>query len=294
MQPATVSFAGNDIARPLVVALHSWSFDHSRHYEEYMRLCADYGWNCIFPKFRGPNWTPEALGSEFTIADILAAVEYMKREANIAPDRIFLVGGSGGGHAALLFAARLDDVFAAASAGCPITDIAAWHRQKKFQYWEHIEKACGGDPQTDSEAMKQATRRSPLTWLKQARHIPIDIQTGIHDGHKDQSVPISHSLYAFNVLADDADRISETDIAHMTETEEIPRHLQADFNDPSFGATGIHFQRTSRNARITVLEGGHMMNVSASFSWFSAQRKGQNAVWESNPASEGKSAPITQ
>jgi len=84
----------------------------------------------------------------------------------------------------------------------PISDLAKWHEQglaRKHGYHASIERCCGGPPgmpKTDAEYRA----RSPLFVLDQAKGLPIDINAGIHDGHKG-SVPISHSLNAFNVLA---------------------------------------------------------------------------------------------
>ena len=63
---------------------------------------------------------------------------------------IYIIGGSGGGHAALLLAARYPELWTAVSAWCPISDIAAWHKQcqdRALRYAKDIEQICGGDPQ---------------------------------------------------------------------------------------------------------------------------------------------------
>jgi hypothetical protein len=50
-------------------------------------------------------------------------------------------------------------------------------------------------------AAKEWRKRSPLAYFESARGVPIAINHGIHDGHGDNSVPISQSLRAFNQLA---------------------------------------------------------------------------------------------
>ncbi|MBO5959154.1 MAG: prolyl oligopeptidase family serine peptidase, partial [Lentisphaeria bacterium] len=166
LQPAIFQAAVSPEPRPLVVALHTWSFDHTQFNEAYGKLCRKYDFHLIHPKFRGPNWQRNACGSDLVVSDLEDAVAYMKKTVNVDEKRIYLVGGSGGGHCSLLMAGRRPDLWTAVSAWCPISDIAAWHKECKggpcFRYAEHIESACGGDPATDEAAALDAKKRSPL------------------------------------------------------------------------------------------------------------------------------------
>ena len=135
---------------PLLVGLHTWSggYDQAGGSAVFARWCQQEGWAFIHPHFRGPNWTKEAMGSDLVVADILAAVEFAKKTTGIDENRIYCIGVSGGGHAALLMAGRSPDVWAGISAWCGISDIAAWHREcsshRRFRkYAGHIEKALG-------------------------------------------------------------------------------------------------------------------------------------------------------
>jgi hypothetical protein len=67
--------------------------------------------------------------------------------------------------------------------------------------------------------------------LSQAGSILIDIHAGIHDGHGKNSVPISHSLSAFNLLAGPEDRIAAEDIRKMEDAREVPKSLRFAGND---------------------------------------------------------------
>ena len=122
-------------------------------------------------------------------------------------------------------------------------------------------------------------RRSPVTWLEKARHIPIDIAAGIHDGHTG-SVPVSQSLEAFNLLADPDDQLAETDINIITSERSIPAHLQSEGGGLLLNKIKIHFQRQSGNARITIFEGGHRGMDGVALPWLALQRKGKPAVWQ--------------
>ena len=56
--------------RPLLLALHTWSYDFTQDTgDEYFARALKYDWNCIFPNFRGPNRTPEACGSPAALAE---------------------------------------------------------------------------------------------------------------------------------------------------------------------------------------------------------------------------------
>ncbi len=92
----------------------------------------------------------------------------MKDLYSVDTDRVYLVGVSGGGHAALLMAGRSPEVWAGVSAWCGISDIAKWWRQTKdagLDYCEQIEASCGGSPDDTSEVMQECRNRSPLTYL---------------------------------------------------------------------------------------------------------------------------------
>ena len=61
-------------------------------------------------------------------------------------------------------------------------------------------------------------QRSPLTHLHRAASLPLDIAAGVHDGHKG-SVPIRHSLDAFNVIA----KANQVAVITDEEIEQISR-----------------------------------------------------------------------
>ena len=288
MQEAKFFQASGSEPRPLVVCLHTWSGDHRQtSFKNYARLARIGNWHMIFPKFRGPNWLPEGCGSEMVVSDLEDAVAYVKSIAPVDPARVYLTGGSGGGHCSLLMAGRRPDLWAAVSSWCPISDIARWHvesRMRKSAYADHIEAACGGNPSESPAALQEARRRSPLTWLTNAAGVvTIDIGTGIHDGHTG-SVPVGQAIRAYNVLAAPEDRISEEDIAFIEEKEQIPAHLAAQADDPAYGQHKVHLRRQSRSVRLTLFEGGHDMVTEAAFEWLGRQRIGRTPDWSPGKA----------
>ena len=272
--------------RPLVVALHTWSYDHNHCSEAYCAAAEEWDWHFIYPEFRGPNWNVEGCGSDAVVSDLEDAVRYMKSFCDVDPDRIYLTGGSGGGHCSLLLAGRRPDLWTAVSSWCPISDVAAWHAQCKEtphkHYAEHIEKSCGGDPALSEEASFQCKLRSPLTWLANARAagLTVDISTGIHDGHTG-SVPISQALNAFNILADEKERFTAKEIDFMVKEEKIFPGFEYKDADPAFDeAHPVLLRRQSATARITLFEGGHNIFPASAFEWLSRQVKGKAPDWE--------------
>ena len=131
MQPALVCPAEGTEKRPLAVCLHTWSYGIDHTYEQFLERCRERNWHFVFPLFRGPNHQPEACGSDLVVSDLACAVTYMRETYPVDEERIYLIGGSGGGHASLLMAGRCPELFTAVSAWCPISDIAAWFVQSR-------------------------------------------------------------------------------------------------------------------------------------------------------------------
>ena len=265
-------------AVPLLVFLHSWSGGFEQG-PPWIAQAKKLGWVLVAPDFRGPNSRPEACASDLASQDIIDAVEYAKAHARIDTNRIYLVGGSGGGHMSLVMAARVPGLWAGVSAWVPISDLTAWHAEssaRKNNYAKMIEQCCGGKPGPATEA--EYRHRSPLFHLAAAKGVPLDINTGIHDGHTG-SVPVSHSLLAFNVLAAPDKQVSVADIDFMVREQKIPAALATETQIDPERQKATLFRRASGNARVTVFEGGHDSEPSAALEWLSRQRKGQPADW---------------
>ena len=282
---------------PLIVGLHTWSGDY-RQLDHYASVCKEArrrGWAFVGPNFRGPNNTPAACGGDLAVQDIVDAVNYAKRTVKIDANRVYIIGGSGGGHMTLLMVGRHPEVFAAGVAFCPITDLARWHADSLLDhpgrgkhYARMMEDACGGTPAEKPDEYRQ---RSPLTHLARAREadVPVYIVTGIHDGWAG-SVPVGHSFRAFNALARPEDGISEEDIAAIERDQRIPETLSGEkVSDPFYlEKIRIHFRRTSGNAQLTIFEGGHGGNFAAGYEFLSRQRKGRSADFTLPKSAQGR------
>ena len=261
---------------PLLVHLHSWS---ARLGEASLaRECAKRGWALVSPNFRGPNNRPEACGSRLAIQDVLDAVDYARKATAVDPRRIYLVGGSGGGHMALMMAQAAPQLWAGVSAWVPISDLAAWHafsKQKGSNYHKMMEQACGGPPGTAATDAEYRAR-SPLFHLARAAGVAIDIQVGLRDGHEG-SVPVSNSLRAFNALAEAKGHpgrmLSAAEIDLITAEARLPEHLAAEKVDEPERRRPVLFRRIAGPVRVTIFDGAHESDFGAAVRWLALQEK---------------------
>ena len=161
-------------AVPLIVGLHTWSADYTykSHYATALNYAKGHDWAMVGPNFRGANKTPPACGADAAVQDIVDAVNYAKGKVKIDEKRVYIIGGSGGGHMTLLMAGRHPEIWAGCAAFCPITDIARWHADSLLDhpgrgkgYAKMLEQACGGTP---AEKPEEYRHRSPLTWIENA------------------------------------------------------------------------------------------------------------------------------
>ncbi len=84
---------------------------------------------------------------------------------------------------------------------------------------------------------------------------------------------MSHTLRAFNALADEKDRLTDAEIEHFVTRVEPPPHLSAPEPDPSYGGRAVLFRRTSGRVRVTIFDGGHDMITDAAFAWLAGQQR---------------------
>ena len=273
MQPALFYSPGVAEKRPLLVSLHTWGSTYKTGVTDYRgdKLAIEKGWVFIHPNFRGANRRPEATGSELVVADIVSAVEYCKKNANVDEDRIYLMGVSGGGFTALLMAGREPDIWAGVSAWVPISDLKQWyieHKKKGSHYANDVARSCGGDPTKDPKAEAEAVKRSPVTYLANAKNVPLDI----HGGLSDNLVCFAQSLWAFNAVAQEKDRIPEEMIEAFVATKRVPEGLK---NEKKRGAV---FSRQSGKVTVTIGRGGHgAVSIKRSVAWLELQKKTRKA-----------------
>ncbi len=262
--------------RPLLVGLHTWSGDYQQPSSyPYLQQAVERDWHFIHPDFRGSNNRPEATCSDQAVTDILDAVEFAKSHAEVAKDRVYLMGVSGGGMACLMMAAKAPDIWAGISCWAPISNLTDWHAETKarhLRYTAMIESSCGGPPEDNVAVNFQYWNRSPVHFLKNAARVNLDINAGIMDGHSG-SVPVGHSLRAFNVLAGNDQPFSEAQIHHIEKLASLPASLsRMKGQDPGYGTKQPMLRRQSGRTRITLFEGTHEIIVQAAIHWLDKQR----------------------
>ncbi|HVW00912.1 MAG TPA: prolyl oligopeptidase family serine peptidase, partial [Planctomycetaceae bacterium] len=264
---------------PMLVFLHSWSSDYRQANTDWQREAVERGWIYLHPNFRGVNQRPEACGSELARQDILDAIDDVSARYRVDPERIYLAGTSGGGHMAMLMAGYHPKRFSAVSAWVGISDLAAWHRfhtrdGKPTKYAEMMEACLGGPPGTSDAIDAQYRSRSPLTVLGRVGDLPLDLNAGVNDGHTG-SVPIRHTLAAFNVVARAGEhrQISTREIEQLSNDRKLqPPGIDDTLADETYGRE-LLLRRRAGQTRVTIFDGGHEGLASAGCAWLSQQKR---------------------
>ena len=179
----------------------------------------------------------------------------------------------------LLMAGHHPEQFSAVSAWVGPMDLIEWHRfhtvdGKPDKYAQMIERSLGGPPGSSKEIDAEYRDRSPVFNLSRTGDLPISILAGVQDGHTG-SVPVSHSLIAFNEIAraQGATQVSDEEIQSLVKDRQLQNPLPSDtVEDPILGRK-IHLQRGSRSAVVTIFEGGHESIPESAFSWLATQHR---------------------
>jgi hypothetical protein len=275
-QPAAIITNTTATAKPLLVALHTWSSTYTQRSATLENWCAARNWTYIRPNYRGANNTSSACGSERAILDIVDAVTYCKSIAAVDNNRVYLYGLSGGGHMALLCAGRLRNTFTAITAWCGITDLAAWYDQCKgteYLYWQDLESVCGGTP---LQYPAEYASRSPMTYVNQVV-CPVQINTGINDGYTG-SVPTSHTLLWWNARVPESLRFSTEQVSSIVDSRTIPDGLGVTVQSPAWGGK-LLMRRGYGPSEINVFNGTHEAIDAAALEWLNSQRTRSGTVY---------------
>ena len=193
MQPSLFYKSDSKEKRPLLIGLHTWSYDRFNQIDNMLPVAEKYDFNLLLPEFRGRNLNSNlnctlACGSEYAKQDIKDAIDYLLENEEVDADNIFLLGLSGGGHMALLMAGMCPEYFKAIGAYVPITDLAKW-AEENTSYRQHILACCGNNKE-------EMLKRSPISFLDVIAKSNLKIFHGKHD----PVVPVSHSIRLYNAL----------------------------------------------------------------------------------------------
>ncbi len=190
MQPSLFYKSESAEKRPLLVGLHTWSYDRFNQIDNMLPYAEKYDFNLLLPEFRGSNLSSNpsctnACGSDAAKQDIKDAVDFVADDVD--KENIFLLGLSGGGHMALLMAGFCPEYFKAIGAYVPITNLEKWTEQN-VGYKEHILACCG-----NAEEMK---KRSPISYVDTIAKANLKI----FHGKFDSVVPVVQSLELYDLL----------------------------------------------------------------------------------------------
>ena len=196
-----ISASGNN--RPLLVALHTWSFDKENQLQFLLPYVEREDYNLLLPNFRGPNKRfnkehKKACGSPFAISDIIEATEFVLKNKNVDNSNIFLFGGSGGGQAALLAQARAPELWTKTIAYVPVLDLKMWLGENVEKNTDFVDDmlACLGD-YIDNKTEYYV--RSPMNHVEEivkARNLKIYI------GKHDEIVSVEQGIEFFKRIND--------------------------------------------------------------------------------------------
>ena len=175
--------------RPLLVALHTWSYDR-RNQLPLVEYAEKYNYHLLLPNFRGSNLktNPEcayACGSVYAMQDIKDAIDMVCANHAVDEKHIYLYGAGGGGHMAFMMASFWPELFRAIAAFAPITDLKAW-AEENADYREHILACCSND---ETEMIK----RSPINYIDTIAKANVKI----FHGNYDPIVSVTHSRNLF-------------------------------------------------------------------------------------------------
>gem|GEM_PF-6396131 len=192
---------GSAAPTPLLVGLHTWSADYRQQALAYGTHAAQRGWLLVLPDFRGPNKASNpngpryAGGSLYAQSDVVDARAWMIERYNVDTGRVYLTGDSGGGHMTLLMAGKHPDLWAAAAAWVPVSDLRDWWSAGNA-YAKDVVAVTGGEPGASPEVDFEYARRSPRTFMTNLAHLPVLLG----HGDCDPTIPVEQSWQTFRML----------------------------------------------------------------------------------------------
>ena len=189
LQPS-LFYRASKSGRPLLVGLHTWSFDRFNQINNMLPYAEELDFNLLLPEFRGPNVisnpiATDACGSEKARADIKDAIDYVIENEGVDKENVFLLGLSGGGHMALMMAGYCPEYFKAIGSFVPICNLGKWAAENP-NYRPHILACCG----SEDEMLK----RSPISYIDKIAMANLKIFHGKYDS----CVPVTQSMELYD------------------------------------------------------------------------------------------------
>lgn len=245
--------------KPLVVSLHTWTGYYTQK-DAFADLCLQHDINYIHPDFRGANFFKDACCSKLALNDIDEAISYAIVHANVDPNKIYLIGGSGGAHAALGTFIKSKHKIRKVSSWAAITDLVAWYDESlvlKNNYANNI-LAC-----TDSKNgilnVSEAQERSPMYLEMPTDRLAdtnIYLYHGIYDGIQG-SVPITQSINFYNKLLSELNVDDTSKYVSDSEKLQLLEHRKPLQDYCEIGGRKIFLLKQYQNIKLVLFEGNH-------------------------------------
>jgi hypothetical protein len=249
--------------KPLIVSLHTWTGDYSQ-YDTLSELCRKRDLNYIHPDFRGSNHpgTIKSCCSQFVISDIDEAISYAIKNSNTDTSQIYVIGGSGGGYAALCSFMKSKQKIKKTSVWASICNLNSWYDECLILRNNAVDDIlnCTGSKNgiLDTNVAKE---RSPIYWktpLDKLTDSKITIYAGVYDGLTGPA-SITHSINFYNkILSDQSVKDSSL---YVSNREKL---FLLEYRRPlgKFGKIGskeICLLKEFKNTKLVIFKGGHEM-----------------------------------
>ncbi|MEO6452917.1 MAG: prolyl oligopeptidase family serine peptidase [Ginsengibacter sp.] len=256
--------------QPLIVSLHSWSWDY-RQYDTISILSKEKEINYIHPNFRGQNWTKDACCSDLVISDIDDAIDYAIKNGNVDTSKIYVIGRSGGGYATISAFMKSRHRIKKFSSWVPLTDLVSWYDETRIRKLSYADNILICTHSANGKLNKEeAIQKSPIYWTTPAeklRYAKLEIFDGIYDGLENNGpIPITHSINFYNKLLRDL-KVSDSS-KYISDAEKL-KLLELRKPLGGFGKIAdrdICLMKEYGNIRITIFTGGHEMLQEYAFS----------------------------
>ena len=185
---------------PLLVGLHTWSTDRYNQVKSFYPLALKNRWHLLLFEFRGPNLNTnpratEACASKIAMQGVIDAIEKIYYIAKVDKKHIFLIGGSGGAHMALMLAGYRPELWRSVASFCPITDLAPGIVKTRITLRTSKRAAV-------AHHVLKRLKNTEIVLLFFADSIAKCKQVYIYHGKFDRSVPFTHSLNIFKKICE--------------------------------------------------------------------------------------------
>lgn len=227
--------------RPAVIWLHGGPTQQwGRGFNPFAQYLVSLGFLLLLPNVRGSTgygvrFRDAALGDwgGVDLADVLAALDYLRDDVGVDAERVALFGGSYGGYLALLGATMAPRLWKAVVAFSAFTDLRLLYAQGNERSRYHLREQMG-DPATRGDLW---TARSPVTHAHRLM-AKLLLMHGIHDPR----CPIEHAR-AFRTRLLDAGKREGVDFDYVEYDDFGHQSLDGEQRARQYGVIANFLQR---------------------------------------------------